>query len=77
MVRPVTMTGLVVFWPVKPPGLQVAVYVAMAAPPSLPVLSGVKAMEACWFAGVAAPIAGALGATALMVTVEACGVAAP
>ena len=56
---PVTVIGLAVPVPVKPPGLEVAVYPVMAEPPSL--AGAVNATEACAFPAATVPIVGAPG----------------
>ena len=62
MVRPVTVMGLLAPVPVRPPGLEVAVYPAMAAPPLEP--GAVKVTLACVSPAVAVPMVGAPGTTA-------------
>ena len=61
-----TVAGENIADPVNAPGLQVAVYPLIGAPPSN--AGGVKAMKACMLPGVAAPMVGAPGTTAKGVT---------
>ena len=56
---PVTVIGLEVPVPVKPPGLEVAMYPVISDPPLL--VGGVNVIEACAFPAVAVPIIGASG----------------
>ena len=66
MVKPLTVTGEVLPDPVKLPVLQVAVYSVIGLPPLL--AGAVKAIEACISEPLAAPMVGAFGAIALIVT---------
>jgi hypothetical protein len=78
LVSPVTVIGLAVPTPVKPPGFEVAVYPVMAEPPSL--AGAVNAIEACAFPAVAVLIVGAPGtveATAIVVKVSSTPYAVP
>jgi hypothetical protein len=59
LVSPVTVIGLVEPVPVKPPGLEVAVYPVIAEPPLL--AGAVNVTVACAFPAVAVPIVGAPG----------------
>jgi hypothetical protein len=64
-VSPVTVTGLVAPVAEMPPGLEVTVYVVIAAPPE--DAGGVKLTVACAFPAVAVTPVGAPGTTALTV----------
>ena len=56
---PATVIGLEVPVPVKPPGLEVAMYPVISDPPLL--VGGVNVIEVCPFPAVAVPIIGASG----------------
>ena len=67
LVRPVTTQGELAQVPVKPPGLLVAVYAVIVAPPVN--AGGVKLTDACASPAVAVPMVGAPGTTAATVNV--------
>jgi hypothetical protein len=61
LIRPVTKHGELAQLPVKPPGLLVAMYCEIDAPPVN--AGGVKLIAACALVAVAVPIVGAPGTT--------------
>jgi len=68
--RPDTVIGEAAPVPVRPPGLQVAVYPVIAEPPF--EAGGVKLMEAWLLPGVAEPMVGAPGTVAAIVIEKFC-----
>ena len=73
--RPVTTTGETEPVPVIAPGLQVAVYPVIVAPPF--DAGAVNAMEACPLPAVATPIVGAPGTFATITIEKLCVVLPP